>query len=76
MISIAGKVGFDLRRISGEPMKIGQRDRTITFRAAHMNNGLKCRKRHAQIGRMHGNAGLAPTQNRVHAVEAAYRVAA
>ncbi len=45
----------------------------IPARARHMHLCLQHSKRHAHIGRMHGNAGLAGAEDSVHAVVAADR---
>ena len=41
-----------------------------------MNDSLESRERHAHVGWMHGDAGLAPADDRIHAVKSVDRAAA
>ncbi len=63
------QIGVALRRVARQPMKVGKRDRALAGRTRDMNLGIERRKRHAHVGRMGRNAGLARAEDRVHAVE-------
>ena len=67
---VCGKGSVDLGRIVGKTMKLGESNCAVAVRPRHMHNGLERGKRHAHIRRMHGDAGFAPAQDRIHAVEA------
>src|SRR4029453_5886319 len=70
------EIGVELGRIPGEAMKIGEGNYAFALRTGHMDRGLQYGECHAHIRRMHGDAGLAPAEHRIHAVEAVDRAAA
>jgi len=73
---VCGKGSVDLGLIVWKTMKLGERNCAIAVRPGRMHNGLERGKRHAHIRRMHGDAGFAPAQDRIHAVEAVAGAAA
>ena len=64
------QVGVELRRVAGQPMEIGKRNRALARRPGHMHLGLERGEGHAHVGRMRRDAGVARAEDRVHAVEA------
>ena len=65
-----------LRRVAGQAMERLERDLAPAAAALDLDHGVERHQRHAEIGRMGGDAVLAPAEHRVQAVLAAARVAA
>ena len=62
-------IGVTLRRGAGQAMKIGHGDAALAGRPGDMDLGVERRERHAHVGRMRRNAGLAGAENGMHAIE-------
>jgi hypothetical protein len=67
---VMSKVSVSLGSFAGEAVKLGEGNRALAFRAGDVNRRLQHGKRHAHIRGMHGDARLAPAEDRVHAIEA------
>jgi hypothetical protein len=64
------QIGVALRRIAGQAVEIGKRHGALALGAGDVNSRRQRGERHAHIGRMGGDAGLARAEDGVHAVEA------
>ena len=64
------EIGVALRRVAGQPVEIRERDHAVARRAGDMDRRLQHRERHAHVGGMHRDAGIAGAEDRVHAIEA------
>ena len=76
MISSGLEIAVALRRVAGQAMEIRERDYALAGRPGHMNPGLEGGQRHAHVGGMHRDAGLAGAEDGMHAVDAGNRGAA
>ena len=70
------EVRIALRRVAGQPVKLAQRNRALTFGAAHAHHRVERGERHGHVGRMHGDALVARAEDGVDAVVAFERGAA
>jgi hypothetical protein len=62
------EIGLALRRVAWQPVKIVKRDHSLTGRIGDMNLGLQHGQRHAHVGGMRRDAGVARAKYCVHAV--------
>ena len=65
------EIGVALRRVAREPVEIRERDLSFAARTGDMDLCLEHGQRHAHVGRMHRDAGVARAEDRVHPVETA-----
>src|SRR5215510_14353032 len=73
---VASEIGVALGSITGQTMKVAQGDGPLAGGPGDRNGRLKHGKRHAQVGRVGGDARFAGAEDGVHAIEAGYRRAA
>jgi hypothetical protein len=52
------QLGLDVRRVSRQTVKIGERNRTRATRPLGMDDRVERREHHAHVRRMRGNAAL------------------
>lgn len=62
------EVGVTLRRIAGQPVELRERDHAVAKRATDMNLRVQQRQRHAYVGRVRRDAGVAGAEDGVHAI--------
>jgi pimeloyl-ACP methyl ester carboxylesterase len=60
-----------LRRIAGQAVEVGERDRSFARAPTHQDRRIHGCKCHRYVGRIGGDAGVGPSEDRVVAIEAA-----
>ena len=68
--------GLLLRRVSGQSVKVFERNLAPARPAFDLDDSIERGERHTEVGRMRRDAMLAPTENRLQAILAMERVAA
>src|SRR3954468_11397546 len=60
--------GLDVRRVPGQPVKLGQRHRAVSACPTHLYGCIEGNERHREVGRIGGNAVLARAEHGIPAI--------
>ena len=64
------QLGFARRIGTGQAVEVGDRHASLAGRAAQHQHGIQCGQRDRRVGRVNGDAGIAPAEDRALLVEA------
>ena len=67
---VRSEIGVDIGRVPGQTMKFRKGNRAVATLAGNLDNGLECGEGHAHIGRMHGDALVADSEDGMHPIKA------